>query len=281
MRYVQSIKNKWPFIFLIFFWACRQQGPPKKPLLKVKDRILYLEDIPEEIWAGKSREDSILAVENYMNRWIQATLLADYARKNVDTSYVNRLVKAYKQSLIVELYENQLAEKIFDTITFNEEELKKYYQLNKNHFIAQDTLIKWRALILNPDDKNRWKYKKMFFSRDSSQLLQLEQHYSDFIFYKPDTNGWQTMESLRNIFPRFKLSKKNKTKQMVFSGKDKFYLIDLLNVIYPGEIMPYDHAKDRIITFVKKRKTFEALKKIKTEMVKEAIKRKEIKKLKK
>ena len=68
---------------------------------------------------------------------------------------------------------------------------------------------------------------------------------------------------------------------MVYSGKDKFYLIDLLNVVYPGEIIPYDYAKGRIITFVKKRKTFEALKKIKTEMVREAIKRKEIKKLKK
>ncbi len=280
MRFVLSIKNKWSFLFgVIIFGACSQQKPDKTPLLKVKEHILYLEDIPKEVWANKSREDSVLAVENFMNRWMQSTLVAEYARNNVDTSYVNRLVKAYRQSLMVELYENQLAEKIFDTITYTEEDLKKYYHSHTDHFISDDTLIKWRALILHANDKNKWKYKKMFFSRDSSKRYQLEQHFSDFIYYKPDDKDWHKPESIRKIFPRFKISGKAKRKQIIYSGKGKFYLVDITDAVYPGEIIPYDYAKNRIITFVKKRKTFEALKKLKNEMVKEALKKKEIKKL--
>ncbi len=277
MLYVPNIKSNIAFLLIFILSACHTEKDNQTPVAEVYGEVLYLEKIPREIYEGKPAEDSLLALKKYIDQWVRNTVLSHYAEKNIDTVYVNRLTDAYRKSLSMDLYETQLAERMFDTVKVSGQELKDYYEKNPHNFISGDTLIQWRFLIVKSRDPRRWKYKKWFFSSRPEDQRKLEPFYGEFLAYKPDSTGWISFHRAKTVYPALKLRAGTGKKQIVSISGDRMFMLDILQTVYPGETLPFDYAHDRIVTFVKKRKIFRYLKNIKNDMVREAIKKKQVK----
>ncbi|MDR1633109.1 MAG: hypothetical protein LBR97_09615 [Dysgonamonadaceae bacterium] len=115
--------------------SCTQSKEKDDALIvKAGNKTLIKSDLDENIPANLPYNDSVIAVEHYIRRWITDVLMYDIAEKNTnDMAQINRLVENYKKSLVIYHYQEQLInEKLSKNIT--EQDLYKYYENNKEKF---------------------------------------------------------------------------------------------------------------------------------------------------
>ena len=256
------------------FIACgHSEKKEKTPLVKVADEILYLEEIPPAIY---KEGDSAEAVKQYIQNWIRQHVFIHYARQNVDTNRINRLVQTYRNDLLRDLYENQLKLKWKNDIRLSEEELQNYYKEHKKNFIAHDTLIRWRYLIIQMPDKDASKIKQLFFSKKPEDRETLESYFSHFMAFKLDTTGWYAFSKAAEIIPPL-ISQNIKPTKYTFSQKKRLYLVEINRVILPGDILPYDYLRNTLKKYVMERKLQEEIRRARNEMVEKAYKKNQIK----
>jgi hypothetical protein len=91
------------------FVACNffKQDNEKLPIARVNNTYLYFEDIKELITQETSKEDSLLIVNNYINRWATQQLLIDQSKINLPQERqdaFDNLVNDYKKDLYTEAY---------------------------------------------------------------------------------------------------------------------------------------------------------------------------------
>ncbi len=267
-------------LLLILLYSCTQNRQEKsRPLARVFDKTLYLSDIPSDVYAGKKSEDSSLAVNNYVEKWVDERVFEHFAEQNTDTAYVNRMARAYRRQLLFDIYENNLKSNLADEIKVSEQDLKAYYEREKNNLLSGDTLVRWRYLIVPARNRNNAKYRKWFFSTDTADAAKLEARFKDFIDIRIDTANWQTARAVHKIFP-FIVFPKNKRylrRRWIKIDKNALYLAEIKAIVYPGETLPYAYAKSKISAFVKQRKLHRKVRELRKEMLMDAIKNKQVK----
>jgi len=275
INYVPNTNIKWFWWgWIMLFMACRPaEKREKTPLVSVGEAVLYREDIPPSVYKN---QDSAAAVKLYVDNWIREHVFIHYARQNVDTHRINRLVEAYRNDLLRDLYENQLKNKWRDSIRLDREELENYYRQHKKNFIARDTFLRWRYVILNKDDPESRKIKKLFFSDKKEDKEKLESYFSHFLAFKLDSTGWYTYSKAADIVPPLKNISLRKGKY-TFSRKKHLYLVEINRIIFPGEILPYDYLQNTLKKYVMERKLQEEIRHARKEMVEKAYQKHQIK----
>ncbi len=276
-KYVPNTNIKF-LIILILLWisgSCTLSNEkPKTPVVKVFDKMLYAEDIPVSIY--KNSDDSIRAVKHYIDQWIRNTVFIHFAEKNVDTAYINRLLEEYRQDLLRDMYSNKLKQKLRDEIQISDNDIETFYNEQKKNFPAKDTLIKWRFLIVDSKEKDRYKIKKLFFSKKQEDQQELESYFSKFLAYKTDTTGWLTYKEAKKIVPVLPKLYSRKY-SLTLSQKNRLYLIQIIDMKLPGEILPLEYVKSRIKSFVIEKKLNKKIHQIQNEMLNQAYKKQKIK----
>ncbi len=267
------------WLALVLSAACNKAQPPERQALaSAFGETLYRDQIPPSVIQGKSGEDSVLAVKVYVDKWISDKVFEHFARQNVDTAYVNRLAREYARTLLFDLYENKLQAGISDRVQIGEAELKAYYEQEKHNFLAGDTLVRWRYLLVPNDNYRRnAQLKKLFFSSKPEDLEKLETYYKDFIDVKIDSTGWIPYREAMKIMPVLTVRKGHTPGRQIKIRQNILYLADILNVIFPGDELPYDYVKPKIAGFVKHRKLNREVRKLKQEMLNDAIQKKQVK----
>ena len=96
---------------LLFLVSCDyfKQEAEQVPVARVNDSYLYEKDIRDLISQNTSAEDSILIVNNFINRWATQQLLIDQAKINLSQQKLDsydKLVSEYKNDLYTEAYKN-------------------------------------------------------------------------------------------------------------------------------------------------------------------------------
>jgi len=122
----------------------REETPlERKAVARVGDEFLYLDDIKDLGLQGAAREDSLRIVDAYIENWVQDKLKLQYAYDNLSTEELNveNQVQDYRESLIVYNYETEFIRQHLDT-AISDEELKAYYEENKENFKLQDDIVK-------------------------------------------------------------------------------------------------------------------------------------------
>ncbi|NPA42968.1 MAG: hypothetical protein GXO27_02945 [Chlorobi bacterium] len=265
-----SLRWLWPLWVLA---ACRPAGEGERPLVEVYGEKLYPSDIPAAVY----REgDSAAAVRRFTDEWIRRRVFLYHARRNVDTAYVNRLVEAYRNDLLRELYENKLKHKLRDQIRVEEADLEAYYRRHRKNFVAEDTLVQWRFLILDAADRDKRKIRRMFFSSRPSDRDTLESYFSRFLAFKLDTAGWIRWREAVKVVPPLE-ARGPRTGTFTFSQKNRLYLVDVRRIVRPGQIEPYEHIKSRLKKFVVEQKLQEEVRRLHREMMEDAYKKQKIK----
>jgi hypothetical protein len=102
-------------VMFLLFVSCSDETTDNAPVVKVKNSVLYRYELEQNIPQGLSPNDSILAAEHFIRRWITDELVYDIARKNVrDINQINLMVERYRRSLLVFRYQEQLLNERFD-----------------------------------------------------------------------------------------------------------------------------------------------------------------------
>jgi hypothetical protein len=106
--------------FSIVFIACDyfEKSEDKEVLARVNESYLYKEDIESLVDESISKEDSILIVTNFINRWATQQLLIDRAKYNLSLKQQQEfedLVRNYKNELYTKAYADALVAKQLDT----------------------------------------------------------------------------------------------------------------------------------------------------------------------
>ena len=122
------LRNSFFLIFLLVC-SCSYFKPEQKSqsIARVGKNYLYKSDIATLVPAGTSKEDSLLLVRDFINRWASQKLLIEAAERNLSDAKkkeYNSLIKQYKIDLYTRAYIEEVVKRTVDTVV-SQEELKK------------------------------------------------------------------------------------------------------------------------------------------------------------
>jgi len=277
MRYFLSI-----IVVSLFIVACSQNSntKDKNALVKVGNKILYRNVLEENIPKGLSKEDSTIAAENFIHSWAKDIVLYNVAAKNLyDRDNIDRLVEAYRKSLLIYQYEEQLVnEKLTNEI--DEQALSDYYNQNKDKLKLDRPLVKGLFLKVPVTAPQLDEIRMWYKSATSVSLEKLEKYSvnNDMIFnYFMDK--WIDFNDAIDNFPKEQLDKEHLKiqKGTLERQNDNFcYFLNITDFLLSGDNAPYEYAKPTIQEILINQRKIEFLKKTEEDLYQRAIDKGEI-----
>lgn len=265
----------------LFFSSCNYiiQDTSVTPIARVNDNYLYQIDIQDLISETTSKEDSVLIVNNFINRWATKQLLMDQSMINLPQekqNVFNEMVNQYKSDLYMEAYKSSIVSKQLDTIIL-ESEFENYYSLNKRNFKLNDELLKVR--YVHVDDfflniKALEKKIKRFDSVDKKDLTNLSIKFKSFNL---NDSIWIKEDVLVAKLPILKVKNSKVLKKPNFTKlQDSLgvYLVKIEAVLKTNDIAPLSYVKPTIEQIILNKRKQNLLKKIQKDITIDAIKNK-------
>ncbi|GAB4251255.1 MAG: peptidylprolyl isomerase [Vicingaceae bacterium] len=201
-----KIKYKYvAYLFVILSFSCVTDSKNIKedPLVKVYEYNLYPSDIYEIVPEGLTKEDSAAFVKSYINNWIKEQVLLYRAELNLkeEQKKFEKQLENYRKSLIIYTYENELLKQKLDTFV-SAEEIKEYYENNKNNFELKDDIVKAIYIKVNKSAPNQKKIQKIYASNKKKDKKELEEFCLQFAeqYYLNDST-WILFEELSQHLP--------------------------------------------------------------------------------
>jgi hypothetical protein len=262
----------------VFLGSCNNFNPEanKIAVARVNDTYLYKEDIQKLITENMPSEDSILFVNNYINRWATQQLLIDQAKINLDSDKIeqfNRLVQEYRNDLFTEAYKNVIVSKQLDSV-ISESEFQQYYDENRENFKLKDILVKLRyvQVPVNYDGLAGLREKLDRYNQKDRASLN-SQNYK-FISSNFNDSVWIKKEVLLYQLPVLMGNNEQVLKKSNFAQlQDSLgvYLMKIENVLNPNEIAPLSYIKPALNQIILNKRKLELTKKLETDITKDAI----------
>ena len=270
-------------IVLVLFISCsyfNKQEVKPEAIARAGNVYLYPSDIEELVPAGTSKEDSISIVRNFMDRWATQTLLIDAAEVNLTQEnqvLFDKLIQQYKIDLYTKAYLEQIVKQTIDTIV-TEQELKGYYDLNKENFRTNGALVKLRYIHLPKDHPKLELIKQHFFNFKKKDAKFWETYQLQFKDYALNDSVWV---DVNHVYRKLPFVTPDTYQEYIAPGKAiqkpdslDVYLLKISNVIEKNEVSPYAYIKPTIRDLIINQRKLELIKKFENELRDDAIKNK-------
>lgn len=248
------------------------------PVARVNDKFLHADEIEALLPQTTSTEDSIILVNNYINRWATQLLLYDGAQNNLSLKQqndFNKLVSEYKYDLYTKAYLNALVKKTLDTIV-TQQEAQQVYQSNRLMFKLNEDLVKFRYIQLPLETTEIESVEDMFLRyevSDQEVLDSLKIHFKSFFL---NDSTWVAVKNIKQaliskLFSDQKqlLKKTNFIKQSDSIG---ISLIRVENMLLSGDYAPLEYVKSTVDKIVINKRKLLLIKQLENDITKDAIK---------
>ncbi len=251
------------------------------PIARVNESYLYQEDIEGLVAEGTPKEDSLLLVNGFINRWATQLLLVDGAQTNLPEKMqqdFNKLVSQYKKDLFTKAYLDALVKRNIDT-TVTAEEAQKVYELNKETFKLNEELLKLRYIKIAQNAINKDDIEKRFKRYTDEDKTYLDSISIQFKSYTLNDSVWVKVSQVIDKVPV--LSAENKKELLKKSNflqlKDSLdlYLMQINDVLLQNDYAPLEYVKPTINQIVMNKRKLELIKQLEKDITKDAIKNKE------
>lgn len=241
MRYL------FPILILILSCSCGSKKQTSEDiLLRYGESSLTIQDVVNMIPKGISSADSTALFDKIVEGWIRDMVLSDFAVQRLyDTESIERKVKAYRNSLIVQEYILRMSES--RTPKIEEQKIKEYYDAHRKEMKLEVPLIKGIFLKINKSDNNKDEIKEMLMSEDPEMIDRLEEKWLErALEYNYFLDKWVDWETLSGMIPyRFgdpmDFLKDHKYFETDFG--DCTYYLFITDWIPAGEEQPYEFAR--------------------------------------
>ena len=279
------MRNKIYIVFLVLsFSSCTfffKETDDRLKVARVNDTYLYYDDIKDLVSENTSKEDSILLVQNYINRWATQQLFVDGAMLNLSESQqasFNKLVNQYKNDLYTKAYIEALVKRSIDT-TVTDEESKMYYQANEEVFKLNEDLIKFRYVHVDENIIDFNKIEQKFKRFNKSDKKELDSISVQFKSYSLNDSIWikvsQVINKISIITPGNKNELLKKSNFVQLKDSLGVYLMQINDVLLRGDTAPLEYVKPTIDQIVINQRKLELIKQLEKDITQDAIKNKQ------
>jgi hypothetical protein len=251
------------------------------PLVTVKGKTLYADELERALPEGLSTTDSTTAANSYIKRWISEVLLYEKAKSNVSNiDEINKLVENYRQSLTVYTYQEKLLNEVLSTPN-KEEELKKYYDLNKDQFKLNKYILKglFLKIPVNSAELNnmrKWSQSNTLAAKENIEKASIQNAVIYNYFYDKWTDLDEITSNMTSTISNPEQFLKT-TKNYEFSDSTFVYLLHIEDFALPGTTTPFDYAKTQIKDFLINQERNQFIMQLETDLYNKALNNNEIK----
>ncbi len=269
------------YIIFVFFslTSCEYIGLEKKdanleqPIATVYNKQLYKKDIKDLLPRSIGKNDSVILVRNIINNWATKQLLLKKAEENNsqnDNSEINKLVREYRQALLINGYKERLIKQQLDTV-ISESEMSDYYDRNRANFRLNEELIKARYLHFSSNLLDKKEVIKLFKKGDIEALEDLELRQLSFKSMMLNDSIWSSLENvlLKTTFSRDNLLKKTKFLQKEDSLG--LYLVAIKDVLRRNDIAPISYIKPTVKQMILHQRKLQLIRDIEKIIIEDAI----------
>jgi len=276
------IRNSF-FLLLLMICSCNYFKPEQKPesIARVGKNYLYKSDVATLVPAGTSKEDSLLIVRDFIDRWASQKLLIDAAERNLSENKkkeFNALIRQYKIDLYTKAYIDEVVKNTVDTLV-SQEELKKYYNENKENFKTNSTLVRMRFVNLAKDNPKFATIRSKFFDYNKKDKKFWDTYALQFKSFALNDSVWidmsQVYVKLPVINPENRDEYMQSGKKVQIQDKEDVYLIKVANVIDKNQMAPFEYIKPTLKEVILNKRKLELIKKFEKEITDDAIKNKD------
>jgi hypothetical protein len=170
--------NRFIFIVLIGIAGCGKGSriAERIPVAEIGKTVLYLDEIPSQLFPGTSGPDSIAVVQSYINKWAKHRLLVLKAEENLPPGMKNNVAKQLEETrsnLLIYEYQQQMMLERMDTL-ITEAELESYYATNEKAFSLSSNIVKALFIKLPYETPGIDKIRLLARSNSQQDFQQLE-----------------------------------------------------------------------------------------------------------
>jgi hypothetical protein len=271
------------FFLLILVTSCDffKKTDDRVAVARVNNTHLYYDDIKDLVSEGTSKEDSMLLVQNFINRWATQQLFMYGAKVNLSESKqaeFNKLVEQYKTDLYTKAYIEALVKRDMNTIV-TKQEAEAYYNKNKDIFKLNEELLKFRYIHL---DENILNYNavvekfKRFNFKDKKDLNAISIQFksyslNDTIWIKAN----QVVSKIPAITPENKDQLLKKSNFVQLKDSLGVYLMQINDVLLRNDTAPLEYVRPTIDQIVVNKRKLELIRELEKDITKDAIKNKQ------
>ncbi|MCH2197500.1 MAG: hypothetical protein MK081_01860 [Flavobacteriales bacterium] len=273
----------------ILFLACQPKEEASTEgvvdgVARAYDKTLTWEELSAIIPDQSSEEDSIMLAERYINDWLKLQVMLHTAETNLpeEEKKFEQELENYRNTLLTYAYENTFVQQRLDT-NLTEAEVNAYYEQNQEIFSLNDYIVKVKFCILAKDTPKLKRFRKLFESDESEDLVKLEQFCVDYgASYYVDVEEWMYFEDLLQQVPlevynvESFLKKKPSTE---FEKSDKMYFVSVLDYKLKDGVSPIDLVEDQIRNLIINKRKKELLTNMREQLYKDALARNEVEKM--
>jgi hypothetical protein len=260
--------------------SCNYFKPEKKSqsIARVGKSYLYKSDIATLVPAGTTKEDSLLLVRDFIDRWASQKLLIEAAERNLSDakkSEYNTLIKQYKIDLYTKAYIEEVVKRTVDTLV-SQEELKKYYEENKENFRTNGTLVRFRYINVSKNNPRFGTIKSKFFDYSKKDKKFWETYALQCKSFAMNDTVWVDMSQVYTKLPFITPDNRD---EFVIAGKriektveNNVYLVKITNVIDKNQISPFEFSKPTLKEVLLNKRKLELIKNFEKDITNDAIK---------
>lgn len=251
-------------------------------VVRVGEDFLYTSDLDSLVPKNTSKEDSAIIIKNYINRWATQKLLINAAERNIDDDQketFNQLIAQYKNDLYTKAYIEKIVQTRVDTVV-SEEELKKYYQENKENFKTNSTLVQLRYIHLSKDHPKYSSIKQKFLNFKKEDRKFWQTYQMQFKNSALNDSVWVLLDEIYRKVPFITPDNRDKyiNEGMAFEKTDSLnnvYIVKIKKVINRNQISPFEYLKPTLQQVILNSRKLELIKKFEKEITDDAIKNKD------
>ncbi len=268
----------------ILFSSCsylREEEKGKTPIARVGESYLYEEDMVNLLNDGLSAEDSASFVTNYINNWASKRLLLDKAGINLPEEKLaefDALVENYRADLYTRAYKEALVAQGSDT-AITKTQLESFYEKEKENFKLKEKLVQIRFIELPKQFLNKEtviEKLKNFKEEDMAYLDSIGVQFKKLNF---NDSIWIRASRVIDEIPPLTFENQDKylKKSQFFELEDALgvYLAKITDVLQVNDIAPLSFIEPTIKQVLISRRKLDFVRKLETEIIDEAIKKKE------
>lgn len=275
-------KTKSPLIVTLLITACLwtscggsgSEIKAENPLAVVGTEYLYPSDV-SGIGTGMPEKDSLYQLKVYTEQWVRNQLMLQVARNNVASNeQIQRMVKEYESTLIMNTYEEALINERLD-IEVTPQQLADYYGENKEQYQAGINWVRCHFVKVKRDADEIQNLKKWFKSNDGVDFERVKMFCAkNKTVHILNEDIWIEYDKLASELPENSIDARHKSGQAILDlmTETHQYLLRIFEYRDKTDAAPLQQVQDeirRIILHQRRNKIVEDIRKEVYEKAKE------------
>jgi hypothetical protein len=237
----------------------------------IGNKNLYSTDIQGIGLNAGGIDDSLQVVQAFIENWVRNNALLLEAEDNyTDNATLDKLVKDYRNSLLLYEYESRIVAESLDTVVTKDQIREHYNKYNDQYLLSNKIFKYWLAIVPAKASRlekfyNDWRKGNegeiRKYCKEKSELCQFSDH------------KWNTESELHSFIPEgiFKSSQYKKNAVLLKNHKGKEYFVKIFDVVGEGSVPPIEYIDSKIEKVILNNRKQEILNKVKDQLYKKQL----------